>query len=740
MTNEELLQKLSEQLGSNNELVSQLLGKINALEKKVDETTAQLRDVTQQQEMFTAHINQIYAAKSIEETLGIMSDLGRNEMNAESCDVYSVDAFDDKIFTVNEYGERVYADIPENSPISAALLKNEIYIDNNYAGGQIGDGRDNMNTKNIAVIPIESKNGDVIGVVVAKNKDKDFDKSDVDKFNLKNGKIGSAFRMGLENKALKQAAVTDKLTHLPNRQGAAEFLSASVLPQLQQGKDTAVIMCDIDHFKSVNDTYGHDAGDRVLQHIAKTISQNLRTGDKVYRWGGEEMVVVMNNANTTIAANLAERLRAAIEKSPCVIDDERTINVTMSMGVEKIKVSDISALNKSNIFEFFEKNALKNADERLYEAKETGRNKVVVNTDDIVEEKRAELRAAEFENNEKSAPKSYREHTDRTKEINAELITEARNADLANYFISSGYEYEKNRNEVHIKGFGGLNINTEKNSWYHFSERRGGSNPINCLTEVIGMDFKEAVKELTGQTFERAAYQKPAVSESEKSSKDFSLPERDNNCKKIYAYFISTRHIDKSVIDEMVKSRSLYQDKKGNAVFVRRDENGNAIGAEVHGTNTYKRYKGIVGEGDNAFSFKIGKPEKVYVFESAVDLMSFKEIANPEKINNSVLISMGGLKAAAFEQYREQGIPIFACVDNDIAGEKFISDNNLKSCNKVLKENGVKDWNELIQKKKGVMKLPDEEIGHGGKEKTAMEIANEAKSLTDNIVDKKVRR
>lgn len=101
---------------------------------------------------------------------------------------------------------------------------------------------------------------------------------------------------------------------------------------------------------------------------------------------------------------------------------------------------------------------------------------------------------------------------------------------------------------------------------------------------------------------------------------------------------------------------------------------------------------------------------------------------------------MGGLKAAAFEKYREQGIPIFACVDNDIAGEKFISDNNLKPCNKVLKDNDVKDWNELIQNKKGVMKLSDEEIGHDGKEKTAMEIANEAKSLTDNIVDKRARR
>ena len=65
----------------------------------------------------------------------------------------------------------------------------------------------------------------------------------------------------------------------------------------------------------------------------------------------------------------------------------------------------------------------------------------------------------------------------------------------------------------------------------------------------------------------------------------------------------------------MIKRGILYQDKRGNAVFVRRDENGNIVGAEVHGTNTFKRYKGIIGDGDNVVSFRIGEPNKVYVFD-----------------------------------------------------------------------------------------------------------------------------
>ncbi len=376
MTNDELLKALAAQLGKNNELVTTLLDKISSLEAKVNETTQQLQSVTEKQEMFTTHFNQIYNAKSMEETLGIMSDLGKSDMEVESCDVYSYDALENKLFTVDDNGERIYTDISENTPISSALLKNEVFIDNNYTGGEIGDGRDSDKVKNVAVIPIEAKTGEVIGVVVAKNKDTEFNKDDVDKFNLENGKIGSAFRMGLENKALKQAAITDKLTHLHNRQGAQEHLKNVVLPQIHEGKSVSTIMIDIDKFKSFNDTYGHDAGDKVLQTVAEALKTQTRSSDGVFRWGGEEMVVIANmNANE--AYELAERLRKTIENTPCDIGDGKTVQVTASMGVAQIVTEHPQQLNTNNIMEYFETKPLKRADERLYEAKENGRNQVV---------------------------------------------------------------------------------------------------------------------------------------------------------------------------------------------------------------------------------------------------------------------------------------------------------------------------------------------------------------------------
>lgn len=372
LTNEELMKAIAEQLGKNNDLVEALAVKINSLEEK-------LQSVTEKQEMFTSHFNQIYNSKSIEETLGIMSDMGKSDMEVESCDVYSYDAIEDKLFTVSESGERVYTDISENTPISAALLKNEIFIDNNYTSGEIGDGRNNENIKNVAVIPIEAKTGEVIGVVVAKNKETEFDKTDVDKFNLENGKIGSAFRMGLENKALEQANITDKLTHLHNRKGAEKHLKNVVLPQIYEGSPVSTIMIDIDKFKNFNDTYGQDAGDKVLQTVANVLKTQTRNTDGVFRWGGEEMVVIAN-MNAREAYELAERLRQAVENTPCDIGNEKTVQVTTSMGVAQLLTEHPQQLNKENIMQYFEDKPLKRADKRLYKAKGNGRNQVVAPT------------------------------------------------------------------------------------------------------------------------------------------------------------------------------------------------------------------------------------------------------------------------------------------------------------------------------------------------------------------------
>lgn len=285
-------------------------------------------------------------------------------------------------------------------------------------------------------------------------------------------------------------------------------------------------------------------------------------------------------------------------------------------------------------------------------------------------------------------------------QINDELIQRARNADLADYFQRSGYDCELRKNELHIKGYGGLYVNTQTNKWFCFSkagENRGGGNPINCLTDIIGLDFKSAVEQLSGS---RLVYERKQenVSFSDKK-KELVLPEKNEDMKKVFAYLCKTRMIKSDIVSELAKQGLLYQDKRGNAVFLHKDDNGKIVGAEIQGTNSYQRFKGVAsGTSDSVFSVKIGEPKKCYVFESAIDLLSFKQLANPVKIQNSLLVSMAGLKANSLTKIAESGMKMFSCVDNDEAGKKFSDTNNLTPCRKILEENGVKDYNDLLKK------------------------------------------
>lgn len=113
----------------------------------------------------------------------------------------------------------------------------------------------------------------------------------------------------------------------------------------------------------------------------------------------------------------------------------------------------------------------------------------------------------------------------------------------------------------------------------------------------------------------------------------------------VFAYLCKARKIDGKIVEGLVRDDLLYQDKRGNAVFLHKNDNGEIVGAELQGTNTYKRFKGVAaGTSDSLFSVKIGTPDRAYVFESAIDLLSFKMLANQEKIQNSVLVSMAGVK------------------------------------------------------------------------------------------------
>ena len=173
-----------------------------------------------------------------------------------------------------------------------------------------------------------------------------------------------------------------------------------------------------------------------------------------------------------------------------------------------------------------------------------------------------------------------------------EQVEKARQASLADFFTQNGFETERIRNELHVKGYGGLYVNTETNEWYCFSqaEKHGGRNAINCLTEIIGMDFKSAVEALSGANMTYMDYRK-AVPKLPQAKKPI-LPERADNMRKVFAYLCQTRRLDSKLVSELAHNGLLYQDKRGNAVFLHKDENGNSIGTEIQGTNSEKRYKG----------------------------------------------------------------------------------------------------------------------------------------------------
>lgn len=238
-------------------------------------------------------------------------------------------------------------------------------------------------------------------------------------------------------------------------------------------------------------------------------------------------------------------------------------------------------------------------------------------------------------------------------------------------------------------------MNTVTNQWHSFGENKGGTNSINCLMEILGMNFQTAVRALTGNYTGDVSHN--VIHKAEK--KKFTLPQHADNMRRVFAYLCQARKIRAKLVSRLAHDGLLYQDIHGNAVFIHRDERGDAVGAEIQGTCSEKRYKGVAkGTSDSVFSVKLGEPRKCYVFESAIDLLSFQQLTNPLKIHNSLLVSMAGLKFGSIKRIVDSGIPIYSCVDNDSAGKKFSSENDLTHCRRILEENNVKDFNELLRK------------------------------------------
>ncbi|WNJ84485.1 diguanylate cyclase [Pseudomonas canadensis] len=161
----------------------------------------------------------------------------------------------------------------------------------------------------------------------------------------------------------RQKALIDPLTGLPNRAAWSERLDQEVNTWHQRGNNLSLAMLDLDHFKRINDGYGHLAGDKVLKIIANVLRKRLRSSDFIARFGGEEFVLLMPNSSLSDALAAGEVLRAAIEACPFHFKGE-PVTITVSMGVAQFQPGERSDL------------ALKRADEALYRAKAAGRNQV----------------------------------------------------------------------------------------------------------------------------------------------------------------------------------------------------------------------------------------------------------------------------------------------------------------------------------------------------------------------------
>nr|WP_314571330.1 diguanylate cyclase [uncultured Pseudomonas sp.] len=161
----------------------------------------------------------------------------------------------------------------------------------------------------------------------------------------------------------RHKALLDPLTGLPNRAAWNERLALEHGRLQQTGTGLLLAILDLDHFKSINDTYGHQAGDKVLKIIANVLRKGLRGDDFIARFGGEEFALLMPGSDLSGGSRLLERLRAAVEQCPFHFKGER-VTVTMSAGVAVFK----SGENASQV--------LKRADQALYRAKETGRNQI----------------------------------------------------------------------------------------------------------------------------------------------------------------------------------------------------------------------------------------------------------------------------------------------------------------------------------------------------------------------------
>lgn len=180
--------------------------------------------------------------------------------------------------------------------------------------------------------------------------------------------IRYALKLGETLSQLRQLAQRDELTKLLNRREFSRILNEEWDRSVRFKRPFALVMVDIDHFKKINDTHGHQVGDEVLRHVASLLAGQVRNVDRVARYGGEEFALIMIETDGKSAAEHIKRLGVLLAETPCVVESKNlTVDVTLSAGVATSIGDATSALDLVEV-----------ADKALYAAKKGGRNRIVM--------------------------------------------------------------------------------------------------------------------------------------------------------------------------------------------------------------------------------------------------------------------------------------------------------------------------------------------------------------------------
>lgn len=330
----------------------------HSLRAEVEELKSNDIEIKSELNTINCFISAMTESQSIDEVMTEIESAAKQLTDSENVTFYCMDSVNDKFFAEDE-GRNW------QSKEETELLKS------------VSDSQEIQNEGTKAYIPLVSGNGKSLGVIEAERSG-GFNTDDLLRSFGRGGTFVENIKLGLEKEYQHQGRIIDELTKMLNRQGLNEYLENTVVKAFSEGKSVNILMSDIDHFKGVNDTYGHDAGDIILKGTAAVLKDFTRDGaNNCFRMGGEEMVAILITDTPEQAVDMAENLRRNIEKNVNeIMQDGSPMNITVTASIGVHEMQPDVPFTPANAREVFDAE-FKKADNAVYEAKETGRNKVV---------------------------------------------------------------------------------------------------------------------------------------------------------------------------------------------------------------------------------------------------------------------------------------------------------------------------------------------------------------------------